>query len=72
MEKFPESHNIWDKVFKNGTGKICGRQHLKNLKEYGHYHFKLFQGCLPQILDFAWSILEYFVPYKGMRYAKNK
>ena len=23
---------IWDKVFKNGPGKICGRQPLKNLK----------------------------------------
>ena len=25
----------WDKVFKNGPSKICGRQPLKNLKEYG-------------------------------------
>ena len=25
----------WDKVFKNGASKICGRQSLKNLKEYG-------------------------------------
>ena len=24
-----------DKVFKNGPSKICGRQSLKNLKEYG-------------------------------------
>ena len=31
----------WEKVFKNGPSKICGRQPLKN---------------------FAWSILEYFVP----------
>ena len=23
---------IWDKVFKNGPSKICGRQPLKNLK----------------------------------------
>ena len=22
----------WDKVFKNGLSKICGREHLKNLK----------------------------------------
>ena len=27
--------NIWDKVFKNGPIKICGRQPLKNLKENG-------------------------------------
>ena len=26
---------IWDKVFKNGQSKICGRQPLKNLKRYG-------------------------------------
>ena len=26
---------IWDKIFKNGPIKICGRQPLKNLKEYG-------------------------------------
>ena len=25
----------WDKVFKNGPSKICGRQPLKHLKEYG-------------------------------------
>ena len=26
---------IWDKVFKSGPSKVCGRQSLKNLKEYG-------------------------------------
>ena len=31
---------IWDKVFKSGLSKFCGRQPLKNLKRYG----------LPQIL----------------------
>ena len=38
----------WDKVFKNGTSKICGRQSLKNLKgrtkvgtdKYLLYHHK--------------------------------
>ena len=35
---------IWDKVFKSGPSKTCGRQPLKK---------------------FTWSILEYFVPYKG-------
>ena len=25
----------WDKAFKNGPSKICGRQPLKNLKSYG-------------------------------------
>ena len=33
---------VWDKVFKNGPSKICGRQPSKNLK--------FFKGCLPQIL----------------------
>ena len=28
-------HHKWEKVFKNGPSKICGRQPLKNLKEYG-------------------------------------
>ena len=27
-------HNIWDKVFKSGLSKFCGRQSLKNLKGY--------------------------------------
>ena len=50
-----EGTSIWDKVFKNGPSKICGRQPLKNLK-YGRlkqtispYHFKFFKDRLPQI-----------------------
>ena len=31
--------SIWDKVFKNGLSKICGRQ-----------PFKFLEDCLPQIL----------------------
>ena len=42
---------IWDKVYKNGPSKICGRQPLKNLKEYGL-----------SSKNFTWSILEYCVP----------
>ena len=34
-EKNEDFHNIWDKVFKNGPTKICGRQSLKNLNRYG-------------------------------------
>ena len=26
---------IWDKLFKSGPNKICGRQPLENLKGYG-------------------------------------
>ena len=43
----------WDKVFKNGPSKICGRQPLENLKWYGllrPHHSKFFKGCLPKIL----------------------
>ena len=46
--------NKWNKVFKNGPSKICGRQPLKNLSGYGclskQYPFKFFKGCLLQIL----------------------
>ena len=31
-KKFDFNINIWDKVFKNGPSKICGRQPLKNMK----------------------------------------
>ena len=40
----------WDKAFKNGPSKICGRKPFKNLKWYG----------LPK---FSWFILEYLDPY---------
>ena len=45
---------IWDKVFKNGESKFCGRQPSKNLKRFGlpkhiPYPFKFIKGCLPQI-----------------------
>ena len=46
---YPFFSNIWDKVFKNGPSKICGRQPLKNSKGYGLL-IKFFKGCLPQIL----------------------
>ena len=36
---------IWDKVFKNGPSKICRRQPLSR-----PYAFKVFKGCIPQIL----------------------
>ena len=38
--------HIWDKLFKNGPSKICGRQPLKNLKEYS----LLKQGDLQKIV----------------------
>ena len=35
VKVFSEEINIWDKVFKNGPNKFCGRQPLKNLKGHG-------------------------------------
>ena len=40
----------WDKVFKSGLSKFCGRQPLKNFKGCRPYSFKFFKGCLPQNL----------------------
>ena len=31
---------IWDKVFKTGPSKVCGRQPSKNLKGYGMFKQK--------------------------------
>ena len=46
--------NIWDKLFKNRASEICGRQRLKIRSDMiclsRPYHFKIFKGCLPQIL----------------------
>ena len=39
--------NIWDKVFKNGSSKICGRQPLKVLRGYGLWSAQ--QTISPQI-----------------------
>ena len=46
---------IWNKVFKNGPSRICGRQQRQNLKGYGllrtgYTPFRFFKGCLRQIL----------------------
>ena len=58
------------KVFKNGPSKICGRQPLKNLKYSRPYHFKLFKGCLQQILlgPFSNSL---FHMYPGGKFLGN-
>ena len=63
--KVTQLQYTWDKVFKNGPNKICGRQPLKILKWYG----LLRQTISLQIFlrlsstNFAWSILENFVSY---------
>ena len=37
---------IWDKVFKSGLSRFCGRQPLKNFKQT----ISLVKDCLPQNL----------------------
>ena len=37
---------MWDKVFRSGPSKICGRQPVKNLKRYG-----LFNGILHNLIS---------------------
>ena len=41
-------YDIWDKVFRSGLSKFCGRQSLRSFKGYGL--LKIFKGCLPQNL----------------------
>ena len=38
-------------IYKSAPSKICGKQPIKNLSGMVClYHFKIFKGCLPQIL----------------------
>ena len=39
-----------ERMFKNGTSKICGRQPLKNEMMRWTYKFKFFKVCLPQFI----------------------
>ena len=57
--------NIWDKVFKNGPSKICGKQPLKNLKGYGLLGQTISLQFFKRLssTNFTWSILECFVPF---------
>ena len=63
----------WEKIFKNGPSKICGRQPLKSLKGNG----LLRQTIPPQIFyrlsstNFTWSILEYSVPFDPFNPSPN-
>ena len=45
---------IWDKVFKTGPSKVCGRQPSKNLKGYGMFKQKkqIFQSKSNHIFIF--------------------
>ena len=53
---------MWDKLFKNGPSKNCGRQPLSNL------NFKFLKAAST---NFTWSILEYFDPEYAFEYASG-
>ena len=60
---------MWDKVFKNGPSKICGRQPLKYLKRYGlleadHTPSNFLKAVST---NFTWFIPEYLVQYSVWR-----
>ena len=48
----------WDKVFKNGSSEICGRQSFEKF-EVIPYYFKFFKDSSTNL---TWTILEYFIP----------
>ena len=64
---------IWDKVFKNGPSKICGRQPFKHLKGYGLLKQTLILQIFkrPPSTNFTWSILEYFVQTLSLQFFKR-
>ena len=55
----------WNKVFKNGPSEICGRQSLKNLKEYDGFKFGLGElwGLHNIKMQFWWSLTPNFGCY---------
>ena len=57
----------WDKLFKSGLGKFCGRQPLKNFKEYGLRNQMLFwQKILHVAIYFVYERKLKFFP-KGKK-----
>ena len=48
------TYNKWDKVFKSGRSKFCGRQPLKNLKGYGLLKQRSVQPP-PPLPPFCWG-----------------
>ena len=60
-----KNEHIWDNIFKSGPSKICGRQPLKSLKGYGQPKKIISLEIFIRLssTSFAWSTLEYFVPF---------
>ena len=59
-------HDKWDKAFKSGLSKFCGRQHLKNLSA------STFKGCLPQnVLSPLLNTLSQMTWYWGTSFRKH-
>ena len=65
--------SIWDKVFKNGPNRICGRQLLKNLKGYCLLNqivsLQIFERMYST--NFTWFILEGFVTCNRLSYSQH-
>ena len=51
------TYNKWDKVFKSGWSKFCGRHSLKNLKGYGLLKQRSVQPPPPSTFLLGWSSL---------------
>ena len=54
---------IWDKVFKSGLSKFCGRQHLKNLKAVFHKIYLVHSWILCPIYSSTYAA-EKALPHK--------
>ena len=55
---------IWDKVFKTGPSKVCGRQPSKNLKGYGMFKQKK-KHFNQNLIIFSFSDFIQFLINKG-------
>ena len=69
-----KSNNIWDKVFKNGASKICGRQPLKITKDMVWLKLTILLQNFERLssTNFTWPILEYLFPFATLeKYMKS-
>ena len=69
-----KSNNIWDKVFKNGPSKICGRQPLKITKGMVWLKLTILLQNFERLssTNFTWPILEYLFPFATLeKYMKS-
>ena len=62
----------WDKVFKNGTSKICGRKPLENLGCLPQVLLGPFLNTLSQIIGFSGSFIYVLNGYYLMKFRKTR